>query len=62
MSKYRVMVKKYGYATIDADTEEEARKKTDNMWDGEFDWATRHWNDAEIVEPFNEEEPDYLMR
>lgn len=56
------MVKKYGYATIDADTEEEARKKTDNMWDGEFDWATRHWNDAEIVEPFNEEEPDYLMR
>lgn len=61
-TEYRVMVKKYGYATIKADSEEGARKKSANMWDGEFDWATRDWNDSEIVESFNEEEPDYLMR
>ena len=62
MGKFRVMVRKYGYATIDADTEEEARKRTGDMWDGEFNWATRDWNDSEIVESYNEEEPDYLMR
>ena len=48
--KYRVQVVKYGYADIDADSAEEARRKTDNMWDGEFDWAERDWRDAEIVE------------
>lgn len=48
--KYRVMVRKYGYADIEAANEKEARKKTDNMWDGEFDWAERDWQDAEIVD------------
>lgn len=56
--KYRVMVKKYGFATVEADTEEEAMKKADEMWDGEFDWAERDWKDSEIVE----DEPDYLLR
>lgn len=58
--KHRVMVKKYGYATIEGDTEEEIRKKTGEMWDGEFDWAERDWQESEIVENFNEELPDYL--
>lgn len=58
----RVMVKKYGFATVKGDTEEEIRKKTDNMWDGEFDWATRDWHDSVIVENFDSEAPDYLMR
>lgn len=58
----RVMVKKYGFATVKGDTDEEIRKKTATMWDGEFDWATRAWQDSEIVEDFNEEEPDYLMK
>lgn len=62
MKEYRVMIRKYGYATIKADSEEDARKKTSTMWDGEFDWATRDWNDSEIVESFNKEKPDYLMR
>lgn len=48
--KYKVMVRKYGYAEIEADSEKEALKKTDNMWDGEFGWAERDWEDAEIVE------------
>ena len=48
--KYRVQVVKYGYAYIDADSAEEARRKTDNMWDGEFDWVERDWRDAEIVD------------
>ena len=48
--KYRVMVKKYGYAEVEAANEEDARKKTANMWDGEFDWAEHDWEDAEIVD------------
>lgn len=47
---YRVMVVKYGYADIVACDEEEAKKKTNNMWDGEFDWAERDWRNAKIVE------------
>lgn len=60
--KRRVMVAKYGYATVEGDTDEEIRKKTATMWDGEFDWAERDWKDSEIVEDFNEDEPDYLIR
>lgn len=46
MGKYRVMVVKYGYATVEAKNEEDARKKTDNMWDGKFDWTERDWQDS----------------
>ena len=55
--KYKVMVRKYGYAEIEADSEKEALKKTDNMWDGEFDWAERDWEDAEIVEDPRNKKP-----
>lgn len=47
---YRVMVRKYGYADVEAETEEAARRKTDEMWDGEFDWSERDWEDSEVVE------------
>lgn len=48
--KYRVIVRKYGYAEIEAANVEETLKKTDNMWDGEFDQVDRSWEDAEIVD------------
>ena len=32
------MVVKYGYAIIEAETENEAIEKAENMSDGEFDW------------------------
>lgn len=47
---YHMMVKKYGYADVEADSEEEAKKRTENMWDAEFDWAERTADDAEVVE------------
>lgn len=50
--KYRVMVIKYGYATVEADTEEDARKKTNEMREGEFDWTERDSEDSEIVEDY----------
>lgn len=46
---YEVCVPKYGYAEVKAHSEEEALRKTDEMWDDEFDWAERDWRDAEIV-------------
>lgn len=46
---YRVMVKKYGYADIEAETPEEAKKKVAEMIDFEFDWSEIDWHDAEIV-------------
>lgn len=55
MKKYHVMVKKYGYSTIRANSENEAKKKTENMWDGEFDWSERNFGDAEIIEECDEE-------
>lgn len=39
MAKMRVMVVKYGYAIIEAETENEAIEKAENMSDGEFDWS-----------------------
>ena len=46
---YEVCVPKYGYAEVKAHSEEEALRKTDEMWDDEFDWSERDWRDAEIV-------------
>lgn len=62
MGKYRVMVVKYGYATVEAKNEEDARKKTDNMWDGKFDWTERDWQDSQVVEDCDEKNADYLIR
>ena len=38
MRKMQVMVIKYGYATLEVDSEEEALGKTKNMKDCDFDW------------------------
>ena len=37
--KKRVMVVKYGYAVVEAETDAEAVEKAKNMSDGEFDWS-----------------------
>lgn len=37
MAKMRVMVIKYGYAIVEADTDAEAIEKANNMSDKEFD-------------------------
>mgnify|MGYP000049871209 FL=1 len=48
MAKMRVMVVKYGYAVVDAETEEEALELTRDMKDSDFDWSD--FNDAQIVD------------
>lgn len=39
MRKMRVMVKKYGYAVVEAESKEEAVHKVSKMDDSEFDWS-----------------------
>lgn len=48
MAKMRVMVCKYGYAVVDAETESEAIEIAKNMNDGEFDWSNP--DDAQVVD------------
>ena len=39
IAKMRVMAVKYGFAIVEAETEEEAIEKAKNMCDEEFDWS-----------------------
>ena len=39
MRKMLVMVKKYGYAVVEAEKEETALQKVSKMDDSEFDWS-----------------------
>lgn len=39
MRKMRVMVTKYGYAIVEAETEETALHKVSAMNDSKFDWS-----------------------
>lgn len=48
MAKMRVMVIKYGYVVVDAETEKDAIKLTENMDDSEFDWSD--FDDAQVVD------------
>lgn len=48
MAKMRVMVVKYGYVVVEADTESEAIEKAENMNDGEFDWSDP--DDTQVVD------------
>lgn len=48
MKKYRVMVVKYGYAVIEADSEKEAQDLIDDMKDKDFDWSD--FDDGQVVE------------
>ena len=46
--KKRVMVVKYAYAVVEAETDAEAVEKAKNMSDGEFDWSD--FDDAQVVD------------
>ena len=48
MSKMRVMVVKYGYAVVEADTESEAIELANDMDDGDFDWSD--FDDTQVVD------------
>lgn len=49
--KYRVMVTAYGYADIEADSEEEALDIVDDMDNSDFNWDNDFSSlDAEIVD------------
>ncbi|GEM_PF-2994637 len=48
MAKMRVMVVKYGYAVVEAETESEAIEKAENMSDREFDWSDP--DDTQVVD------------
>ena len=53
---YRVMVTAYGYADIEADSEEEALAVVDDMGDSDFDWDYGFSSeDAKIVETWEED-------
>lgn len=49
--KYRVMVIKYGYAVVEAESESEALESVNNMDNGCFDWSD--FDDGQIVEEIN---------
>lgn len=46
--KYRVMVIKYGYAVVEAESESEALECINNMNDTDFDWSK--FDDGQVVE------------
>lgn len=48
MKKMRVMVIKYGYALIEAETDDDAVKQTENMNDSDFDWTA--FDEAQVVD------------
>ena len=48
MAAMRVMVVKYGYTTVEADTESDALEQVNNMKDTDFDWSD--FGDAEVVD------------
>ncbi len=53
MPKYRVMCKKYGWADVEASSEEEALEKAEQMSDHGFDWSDA--DDHEVVERVDSE-------
>ena len=46
--KYQVMVVKYGFAVVEADSESEALDLIDDMRDEDFDWSD--FDDGQVVE------------
>lgn len=46
--KYRVMVVKYGFATVEADDEVDALYSIDDMDDRDFDWSD--FDDGQVLE------------
>ena len=55
MKEYRIMVCKYGFATVEANSESEALKKVNTMTDSDFDWSKDYSDDdAEIIDNMEE--------
>lgn len=48
MKCYRVMVVKYGFADVEAESEAEALNLIDDMYDKDFDWSD--FGDGQVVE------------
>lgn len=48
----RVMVTKYGFVNLDAETDEEAIEKAKNLPDSNFDWSD--FDDPKVVEDLDE--------
>ena len=53
MKTYRVMVVKYGYAVVEAETENEALELINDMQDKDFDWSD--FDDGQVVEEIDYE-------
>ena len=49
---YRICVKKYGYADIEADNVDRAIEIVEDMDDRDFDWS--EFDEAEVIEEFIE--------
>lgn len=47
---YRICVTKFGYAEVEADSEDEALGLVDDMWDKDFDWSD--FDDVTIIDEF----------
>ncbi len=47
MKEFEIMVVKYGYINVEADSEGEALEVIKNLKDSEFDWG--EWGNEEIV-------------
>lgn len=48
MKDYIVMVKKYGFITIEAEDDEDALEQVDGLSSSDFDWSD--FGEAQIVE------------
>lgn len=61
--KKRVMVVKYGYAVVEAETDAEAVEKAENMSDSEFDWSD--FDDTQVVDDdvddLNQDKDRYMV-
>lgn len=56
MKTYRIMVVAYGYADIEANSEEEALAMVDDMDDGDFGWDYGYSSeDAKVVDEWEED-------
>lgn len=48
MKDYTVMVKRYGFITVEAEDEEDALNQVDGLSSSDFDWSD--FSEAQIVE------------
>ena len=47
MPKFRVMVIKYGFVDVEAETENDAIEAAENMSDHDFDWSD--FDEAQVI-------------